>query len=105
MSEEIKQAPEAASSDLQAKINERIEELKLSIGKTYRRKDGMGHPVKITGYGGVLIHQEVRGGKHAAIQSHVFKTDSMWTPPATKFLEEYEVVASVETETKNNQPV
>ena len=83
----------AKAQEAQNKINARIEELKQYVGKTFKRKDGT-YPhqtIKILRYEGL-------GTLAGGVIAYLYRVESknpggVWTPPATKFLEEHVEVA------------
>ena len=82
-------------------IQAKIAELKTFEGKYFQLKNaGNSTLVKVIKYDGVKVK--------AGIQSHTFVVESFgarWTPAATQFLEDYEVVESPEEKTINNEIV
>lgn len=81
----------------QAKLNARTAELKQCVGKMYRQKAGGDRPgatFKVLGYLGV---KQLADGSLA----HIFKVErfnpgAIYTPPASKFLEQHEELTAKE---------
>lgn len=82
-----------------AEFEKRVAMFQSLAGKSFKRKDGRGDVVRVLGYDGVKSHIENQDGKPVTVNSHTLKTENGWTPPATKFMAEYEEVTAVETQT------
>lgn len=99
--EELKQQSDeriANAKAAQGLLNARIAELKTCEGKTYIRKGSDGsQTIKVIRYEGI-------GNLANGQKAHLFRVEkknpgSVWTPPATQFLEEHEEVPTPVTQT------
>lgn len=99
--EELKQQSDeriAAAKVAQEALSARISELKACEGKTYIRKGSDGRStIKVIRYEGV-------GALVNGQKAHLFRVEQsnpgkIWTPPATKFLEEHEEYSEPVTQT------
>jgi hypothetical protein len=93
------------AQELNEKTQARVKELKQFEGKTFVRKDGKFPNQRITviRYAGIAT---LNGG----VLAHLFEVEAknpgaIWTPPATAFLEEHEVIEETAAETIPQAPI
>lgn len=98
---EIKVNPAKAKADAELKVT--VDKYSVLKGKTFSKKDGSdGSIVFVDGYAGI---HTIHGGIRAHLLSVEIKGIRAWTPVASKFLEDYTEVKTVEDKTTETSKI